>query len=52
MQLPKIDIASLPDLDKVTGAFGSLSDLATAYTDDSIVAIMVYVYENLPETLF
>ena len=48
MPLPKIDIASLPDLDQVTGAFGSLSDLATAYTDDSLVILMVYVYETLP----
>ena len=51
MQLPKIDIASLPDLDKVTGAFGSLSELATAYTDDSIVAVMVFVYETTPASI-
>lgn len=51
MQLPEIDIASLPDLDKVTGAFGSLSEFATAYTDDSIVAIMVFVYETTPATV-
>lgn len=48
MNFPKIDIASLPDLDTLTGAFGSLSDLATAHTDDSIIAIMVFVYEAIP----
>lgn len=48
MNLPKIDISSLPDLDQLVGNFGSLSDIATAHTDDSIVAVMVFVYETVP----
>ena len=38
MNLPKIDLSSLPDLDTVTGMFGSLLDTgATVYSDDAIV---------------
>lgn len=45
MNLPKIDLASLPGIDAVHGLFGSLSDLANASVDDRIVVLMVYVYE-------
>lgn len=45
MNLPKIDLESLPALDNVQGLFGSLSDLATASVDDRIVVLMVYIYE-------
>ena len=45
MNLPKIDLDSLPGLDTVQGLFGSLSDLASASVDDRIVVLMVYVYE-------
>lgn len=48
MNLPSIDISSLPDLGSMTGMFGSLSDVATAFTDDRIIAIMVYIYETIP----
>ncbi|MCR2835094.1 hypothetical protein [Parerythrobacter lacustris] len=48
MHLPKIDLSSLPDLPEASGAFGSLSDLATATTDDRILIIMVYIYEMIP----
>lgn len=48
MQLPKIDLASLPGLDTVQGLFGSLSDLANASVDDRIVVLMVYIYEMFP----
>jgi hypothetical protein len=51
MNLPSIDLSGLPDLDQLTGAFGSLSDLASASTDDRIVVIMVYVYEMVPPEL-
>lgn len=43
MELPKIDLGSLPDLDAATGLFGSFSEAA----DDTIVAIMVYVYDHV-----
>lgn len=48
MNLPKIDLESLPGLDAVQGLFGSLSDLANASVDDRIVVLMVYIYEVMP----
>ncbi len=48
MELPKLDLNGLPDLSDAVGAFGSMSDIATATTDDRIVVIMVYIYETLP----
>ena len=47
MNLPKIDLDSLPGLDAAQGIFGSLSDLATASVDDRVVVLMVYVYDVL-----
>jgi len=44
MSTPKIDLASLPALDKTTGIFGSVSQSSATY-DDRIVVIMVYVYD-------
>ncbi len=43
MDFPKIDLGSLPDLEAATGLFGSLS---AGGSDDTIVAIMVYVYDH------
>lgn len=48
MELPKLDIAALPELDSVTGLFGSLSDLTNVTMDDRIVILMVFVYEAFP----
>ena len=48
MNLPKIELGSLPALDTVQGLFGSLSDLANASVDDRIVVLMVYIYELMP----
>ena len=43
MNLPKIDISALPDLDTVTGVFGSLAHTShAAYSDDSLIVIMVF----------
>ena len=47
MNLPNIDLASLPGLETATGLFGSATQSGMVY-DDTIVAIMVYVYETLP----
>lgn len=47
MELPTIDIASLPGLDAATGLFGSLSN-AAAYSDDRIIILMVWFYDILP----
>lgn len=46
MNLPKIDISALPDLDTLTGIFGSLAKPAQALVmDDSVIIAMVFVYE-------
>ncbi len=48
MNLPKIDVSALPDLDSLVGVFGSIaSPLAPAQADDSIIIAMVFVYEIL-----
>jgi len=45
MNLPKIDISALPDLDVLTGVFGSATHHMAS--DDSIVILMVFIYELL-----
>jgi len=46
MNLPKIDLSSLPDLDKLTGVFGSLADYARAIaSDDTLIVLMTYLHE-------
>ena len=49
MKLPSIDLSSLPDLDTVTGLFGSFLDTSgQVYSDDTIVVMMVFLYEIVP----
>lgn len=49
MNLPKIDLSSLPDLDTLTGVFGSLTDAARAQaSDDTIIILMTFLYEMNP----
>jgi hypothetical protein len=49
MNLPKIDISSLPDLDTLTGLFGSLVDAARVQSsDDTIVFLITFLYEIDP----
>ncbi len=45
MNLPKIDISALPDLDVLTGVFGSAAHHMAS--DDTIVILMVFIYEIL-----
>ena len=46
MNLPKIDISALPDLDTVTGVFGSLAHTAHVQSsDDTIIIMLVVVYD-------
>lgn len=46
MNLPKIDISALPDLDTITGVFGSLAHAAHVQSsDDTLIIMMVFVYE-------
>lgn len=53
MNLPRIDISSLPDLDVLTGIFGSFKQLdpGLAGSNDLIIVLMVYIYETIPEGL-
>tara|TARA_R100001224_G_scaffold88203_1_gene57232 strand:+ start:7802 stop:8098 length:297 start_codon:yes stop_codon:yes gene_type:complete len=48
MNLPKLSLDSLPGLIDAPGLIGSLSDLASATTDDRVVILMVYLYETFP----
>lgn len=47
MKLPKIDLASLPDLHTLTGMFGSLVERSPGH-DDTIIVLMTIVYETQP----
>ena len=45
MNLPKIDLSTLPDLDKLTGVFGSIADtLRVQASDDSVIILMTFIY--------
>lgn len=46
MNLPQIDISTLPDLNTLTGVFGSTIEPAKALIfDDSVIIAMVFLYE-------
>lgn len=46
MNLPKIDVSTLPDLNTLTGVFGSTIEPAKALIfDDSVIIAMVFLYE-------
>ncbi len=46
MNLPKIDIAALPDLNTLTGVFGSLSHPAQGLqSNDTLIMMMTFVYD-------
>jgi len=44
MELPKIDLSALPDLDTLTGLFGSLAAQLPGH-DDSVVILATFVYD-------
>ena len=46
MDLPKIDLASLPDLNILTGLFGSARRMPGH--DDTILVLATIVYETIP----
>lgn len=48
MNLPKINLSALPDLDTLTGVFGSLAHpIQAGGSDDSVIVVMVFLYEAL-----
>ena len=47
MKLPKIDLASLPDLNQMVGMFGAARQGGPS-SDDSIIVLMSVVYETNP----
>lgn len=49
MDLPKIDLSSLPGLDVATGLFGTLASDGGPTVDDRIIVIMTYLYEIAPD---
>jgi hypothetical protein len=51
MNLPSIDLTAIPGLETAQGLFGSAMQAGATY-DDSIVAIMVYIYDTSPPAAF
>lgn len=47
IKLPKIELANLPDLDTLTGLFGSIRTPNPGH-DDTIVILATIVYESSP----
>lgn len=47
MKLPKIDLASLPDLESLTGMFGSSPTTGPGH-DDTIIVLATMVYDLSP----
>ena len=48
MNLPKNDVTALPDLDTVTGVFGSLMHPVQAMaSDDTLIILMVFIYDAI-----
>ncbi|EAQ29501.1 hypothetical protein NAP1_01975 [Erythrobacter sp. NAP1] len=45
--MPKIELASIPGLETAQALFGAVSEKVATY-DDSIVSLMVYVYDTAP----
>jgi hypothetical protein len=45
MQLPKIDLSALPDLETLTGLFGSLMADGPGH-DDTVVVLGTFVFES------
>ena len=46
MELPKLNTAALPDLDELTGVYGSQQHAApAAISDDGILILMAWIYE-------
>ena len=47
MNLPKINLSALPDLDTLTGLFGSFAQRSPGH-DDSIIVLATLLYEASP----
>ncbi len=45
--MPKIDLANIPGLETAQALFGAAKTHAATY-DDSIVEVMVFVYDTAP----
>lgn len=45
--MPKIDLSSIPGLESAQALFGAVSEKVATY-DDTIVDIMVFVYDTAP----
>jgi hypothetical protein len=46
MNLPKIDLSALPDLENITGMFGTyIGKFYAQETDDSVVILMTFLYD-------
>jgi len=46
MDLPQIDVSTLPQLAEMTGVFGSMVHKAAVAAGDSTVVVMTFLYEH------
>ena len=47
MNLPQIDASALPNLEVMTGVFGSVAHKATMVAGDEVVVIITFLYDVL-----
>jgi hypothetical protein len=45
MELPKIDLSALPDLDTLTGLFGTVGITRPGH-DDTVVLLATFIYDS------
>lgn len=46
MKLPEIEIDEIPRLPTKTGVYGSMSGGSGGRSDDSVIAVMVFIYNE------
>lgn len=47
MNLPQIDVSALPNLDAMTGVFGSLAHQAALVSGDGALILITFLYDIL-----
>lgn len=47
MNLPQIDVSTLPQLAEMTGVFGSVIHKAAMSAGDSTVVVMTFLYDSI-----
>ncbi|QZH75346.1 MAG: hypothetical protein JY451_01585 [Erythrobacter sp.] len=50
MKFPKLDLSSLPDLETLTGVFGTTTTPGGPGHNDTIIILATLVYDSAPPT--